>query len=801
MPKISVIIPVHNTGPHIEDCVRSVINQTMRDIEIICIDDASTDESPKILRTLAAQDPRVIVITLPTNLTANQARKNGVLASSGEMVMFLDGDDIFLPHACETAYAAMHKYDVDVIHFGAKVINRSGVPEARIQWNQNKIAPHLDRVEGDLVVACFQNDQFFFTLWNKIFRGVLARKAFARIRDGRLPRAQDLYAVFVLLYFSRSYRGIQDVLHHYHFGAGITGNRVYELHRFERFCQGSRVANAIRDFLVYENSLDRYKTIVTKIRKNLLNDALGQWIDHLPHEDAAAGYDLLTDNWEPEELVSALAEKSASDPAKFAVKRLALNIRNSKIVVKKQRKENKTIGIFYYRYHSGGVQRVISLLMPLLLSWGFKVVLITEEYEPREEYELPEGVVRKLIPPLESKNYRNRANALANIIRAHELCFINHHATSAQGLLFDILLAKSLGCRVILSRHELAFASFLSGTISPVFQPSVFALADRLTVLTQMDEQYYRFMGVPTLYIPNPVPNLEIQPLREDLASPTILWVGRMDYFQKRCQEPIEIMREVVPMIPNAQLLMVGGGWSSDAENTLRKRINALGLQNNVTLCGYTPHPEKYYAQAACHLMTSSWETYGMVIEESRAFGLPLVMYSMPYLELLSSGKGFIAVEQGDRRAAAEAIVSVLTNPELRARLGKEAQDELIASDNVFLEERWKQILSFAPHANIANEKLRTDLLRLLMENMLHLYGQGVLRKTKEVSEAKKRIAELSRAAGGHNGVAVAKGSGLPSTAVSSKQGDRSLRALEERRARVGALGALDFLIRRERTR
>ena len=148
MPKVSIVIPVHNVGEHVENCVRSVMRQTLHDIEIICVDDASTDGSSSILRELAAEDTRIVVITLTENLTANQARKDGVLASRGETVMFLDGDDMLLPQACEVAYRAIQTHQVDVLHYGARVVNRSGVPEARIQWNQQKIAPCLDRIDG-----------------------------------------------------------------------------------------------------------------------------------------------------------------------------------------------------------------------------------------------------------------------------------------------------------------------------------------------------------------------------------------------------------------------------------------------------------------------------------------------------------------------------------------------------------------------------------------------------------------------------------------------------------------------------
>ncbi len=805
-PKVSVIIPVFNIAAHVERCVRSVMKQTLEDIEIVCVDDASTDSSLQILKALEAEDGRVKVLSLPENLTANQARKNGVLASRGSTIMFVDGDDEILPHACETVWRAITKYDVDVLHFGARVINKSGVNEGRIQWNQNKIAPCLDRIEGDLIAACFEQERFFFTLWNKAFRGDLARKAFTQIKDGRFPRAQDLYAVFCLLYFSRTYRGVNDVLLHYHFGHGITGQHLYELPSFERFCQASRVANALRDFVKHHDKWDRYGITVMAMRKKLLQDALGQWINHLQPEDRKAGYDLLAQNWEAEELVSALSERYAAERERFDIRKIARYVKGAATLLPKNNllpdiKSNKTIGIFYHRFHSGGVQRVISLLMPRFLKFGWKVVLITDEHEPGKEYPIPKGVPRVLIPAYQNgKNYHARAEALSVALRKYAVDVLNYHATSSEGCIFDLMLAKHMGCRVVLSRHELAFASFLTNTAAPLWHSAVYSLADKITVLTRMDEQYYRLMGVPAVFVPNPKPNLELQPLRALQASPVVLWVGRMDFVQKQCQEPIEIMHEVVRAVPGAKLLMLGGGWTQNAEDSMRKRINSLGLQQNVELLGYTPQPEKYYRDAACQLVTSSWESYLMVIEESRTFGLPLVMYELPYLELLQNGKGYIAVEQLDRQAAANALIRLLKDPELREQIGREAQEELAIDTNGLLEQRWQEILEFPVPVNITSLEMDPRQLRLFMENALHLYTRGLTRRRQEMAELQKKL----------KGPENAKDS-VP-TAISSKPTIRTselasntaaesptLKILNERKSKVGSVGAIDFLIDMQR--
>lgn len=91
-PKVSVIIPVYNVEEYLRQCLDSVINQTLKEIEIICVDDGSTDNSLKILKEYAATDKRMTVIT-QENLHAGVARNTGLAVAKGEYVHFLDSDD------------------------------------------------------------------------------------------------------------------------------------------------------------------------------------------------------------------------------------------------------------------------------------------------------------------------------------------------------------------------------------------------------------------------------------------------------------------------------------------------------------------------------------------------------------------------------------------------------------------------------------------------------------------------------------------------------------------------------------
>ncbi|MDO5139064.1 MAG: glycosyltransferase family 2 protein, partial [Oscillospiraceae bacterium] len=87
-PKVSVIIPVYNAEEYLRECLDSVVNQTLRDIEIICVDDGSTDGSLSVLREYEKGDPRVRVFTQP-NINAGAARNKGLYNATGEYLSFL----------------------------------------------------------------------------------------------------------------------------------------------------------------------------------------------------------------------------------------------------------------------------------------------------------------------------------------------------------------------------------------------------------------------------------------------------------------------------------------------------------------------------------------------------------------------------------------------------------------------------------------------------------------------------------------------------------------------------------------
>ena len=116
MAKVSVIIPVYNVEPYLKQCMDSVVGQTLKDIEIICVDDGSTDGSLDILKEYATEDSRIQIIE-QKNAGAGAARNNGMRHATGKYLSFLDSDDFFEPRMLEKAYDLAEKDQADFVAY------------------------------------------------------------------------------------------------------------------------------------------------------------------------------------------------------------------------------------------------------------------------------------------------------------------------------------------------------------------------------------------------------------------------------------------------------------------------------------------------------------------------------------------------------------------------------------------------------------------------------------------------------------------------------------------------------------
>ena len=128
--KVTIIIPVYNAEKYLKMCLDSVINQSLKEIEIICTDDKSTDNSLEILKEYKRNDKRIKIIENTENKGTGFSRNLGLKEASGEYIMLLDSDDWYEPQACEKAYTQINNNKDDIVFFNyTKIIEYNNTKE------------------------------------------------------------------------------------------------------------------------------------------------------------------------------------------------------------------------------------------------------------------------------------------------------------------------------------------------------------------------------------------------------------------------------------------------------------------------------------------------------------------------------------------------------------------------------------------------------------------------------------------------------------------------------------------------
>ena len=151
---ISIIVPIYNIEAYLEECIKSIIKQTYKELEIILVDDGSTDGSSEICDEFAAQDKRIKVIH-KQNEGLVLARKNGLQYVKGDYVLFVDGDDCIALNYYETLVNALKKNESDIVRMGMERIDENGK-------FINQVIPKKASYSGYEALQCIGKDDGIF---------------------------------------------------------------------------------------------------------------------------------------------------------------------------------------------------------------------------------------------------------------------------------------------------------------------------------------------------------------------------------------------------------------------------------------------------------------------------------------------------------------------------------------------------------------------------------------------------------------------------------------------------------------
>lgn len=211
LPKVSVVIPVYNTEKYLAKCLDSVLGQSIQDLEILCIDDGSTDNSVIILQRYARMDPRIRVIC-QENQGQGMARNVGMAEATGKYISFIDSGDYIEPQMYEKLLIAADTTKSDVVECGAFVENEGGASDEYVEEQARSL--EFPEWSMDIFSEELFENKFHACVWVKLYNLDFLRQSKVTF-DGSLKKGEDAVFQWCIMPHCKRYRRIPDKLYHY----------------------------------------------------------------------------------------------------------------------------------------------------------------------------------------------------------------------------------------------------------------------------------------------------------------------------------------------------------------------------------------------------------------------------------------------------------------------------------------------------------------------------------------------------------------------------------------------------------
>ncbi|MGX9291663.1 glycosyltransferase family 2 protein [Bacillus sp. A015] len=268
MPTISLLVAVYNTSQYVEQCLQSIADQSFSDIEVILVNDGSTDHSGALLEAFAERDERFRVIH-QTNQGLGAVRNRGIEEARGTYFAFVDSDDILAPHYCEALYEKAEMTGADLV-----------VSEYWIQFEQSKrtipttLLAHRSADKTSLIEAILHGDITGFS-WNKLYRRSFIEEHHIRFPlRGELENIEDQYVTLRCFSLSRVIAFVHEPLYYYR----VHLSSIVQRYQKQYFQHGLTFYHAQRLFLKEYDELPPYEKALDFFMVNhTLHCMLNEW--------------------------------------------------------------------------------------------------------------------------------------------------------------------------------------------------------------------------------------------------------------------------------------------------------------------------------------------------------------------------------------------------------------------------------------------------------------------------------------------------------------------------------------------
>ncbi len=330
MVKISIIAPVYNCENYLEESIGSILNQTFRDIEVICIDDGSSDNSLNILNKIASEDSR-LKVSSQENQGPSTIRNYGLKKAAGDYLYFFDADDFLVEDALEKTYSNATQNDSDIVMFKFDMYRDNRF----IEHSSSHIEKQFPNVDfNDFTFNCYDYRicafRGSFSPWIKLYKKEFLDKHECFEFPVNLNHGDVPFHVMTFLKASKiSY--VPEYMYHYRMDnpSSITNNRLVKYdHIF-------KIIKIVEDFLVSEGLFEEFKKEFDYFKVNRITYEISGRNDEYLHlaKEELSKIDLNND----------LLSKNALFKAKSILNSNSINDYNYKIKIHILKKENKSL--------------------------------------------------------------------------------------------------------------------------------------------------------------------------------------------------------------------------------------------------------------------------------------------------------------------------------------------------------------------------------------------------------------------------------------------------------------------------
>lgn len=352
----------------------------------------------------------------------------------------------------------------------------------------------------------------------------------------------------------------------------------------------------------------------------------------------------------------------------------------------------KTICLYNAQLHlAGGIESVVRDLYRILPQGGIRVVAACEYGKPdwiRDEDFL-----------LLTEDVARREEAWRVFLSTNAVdCVVFNHVSVAyfSTILDDVRHIRAFGVKCVKMCHSsfvtplLVEGEELDGRLVARFG----AVCDAMFTVSRIDAVWWAALGRKAIKILNPIrlPRIRVAVRHHaDIHEPVnVLWVGRFSP-PKKPEVALAALARARKLGANVRLTMIGGRQQD--LKSYHKLAERYGVSCDVVLFPARTGIDDLWKKADIHLLTSVTESFCLVLAEAKAAGIPTVMFDLPNIELAASRKGLVEVPQGDVEGMAAALSELASDPLLRERLGREAQESLRGFDDEHVLSDWEAAL------------------------------------------------------------------------------------------------------------